>query len=346
MRREHGRGWERAAQWHQRRLRRHARGQLHRRIFWWFGATIFVTAATMGVVLHVLHRTTREGRQWWQSALPLLIAGVILWAASGRLARRLTRPLVELARVARDIGDGKLKSRARLRWRDAGEVGILAESINDMAGKIEKQMAEQRELLAGVSHELRTPLTRMRVLIELAKTSQQVSVPLAELDREIGEIDALVGELLASAKLDFSALNLHPLSARATVLRALERAGEPVTALSDDSLDVNFTADATLLARALANLFDNAKKHGGGLTGVRIKTRAGRVAFEVEDRGNGFSEEAARRLFQPFSGGQTETSSLGLGLALVRRIAEAHGGSAYAENRDGGGARVGFEVGA
>jgi signal transduction histidine kinase len=280
----------------------------------------------------------------WRVALPFLAAAIILWGASGRLARRLTRPLVELARVARDIGNGKLESRARLRWRGADEVGALAESINDMAAKIQKQMAEQRELLAGVSHELRTPLTRMRVLIELAKNGTHTQSQLQELDREIGEIDALVGELLASAKLDFSALRLHTLDARAVVLRALERAGESPALLTDDSVEAHFSGDAALLARALANLFDNAKKHGGGVRGVRIKTRAGRVAFEVEDAGVGFSEEAARRLFQPFAGGQAETSSLGLGLALVRRIAEAHGGTAYADNRASGGARVGFEV--
>ena len=77
---------------------------------------------------------------------------------------------------------------------------------------------------------------------------------------------------------------------------------------------------------------------------LRVKQRPGRIAFEVEDAGKGFSDEAAKRLFQPFNGSAGETSSLGLGLALVRRIAQAHGGSAYAENIPEGGARVGFDV--
>src|SRR5262249_33610057 len=154
----------------------------------------------------------------------------------------------------------------------------------------------------------------------------------------------LVGELLASARLDFSALRARPLLAGAVAVRALERAGEPPSKLEDQSANASFSGDATLIARALANLLDNARKHGDGVHLLRVKLRPGRIAFEIEDRGRGFSAEAAARLFQPFSGGDGETSALGLGLALVRRIAEAHGGTAYAETVEGGGARVGFEV--
>jgi signal transduction histidine kinase len=285
----------------------------------------------------------RHAGGWWRLVIPVLCAGLVLWGAAGRLARRLTRPLQQLARVARDIGDGKLQSRAHLRGREPGEVGMLAEAVNDMAAKIERQMAEQRELLAGVSHELRTPLTRMRVLIELIRGRPE-SKHLDELDREINEVDALVGELLASARLDFSALRRRPLDAATVATRALERAGEPSDRLQNEAGAGSFDGDASLIARALANLLDNAKKHGGGVRVLRLKQRVGRIGFEVEDGGKGFSDEAARRLFQPFSGGDHETSSLGLGLALVRRIAEAHGGTAYAENIPGGGARVGFEV--
>lgn len=411
-------------------LRHYMRAHLHRRIFAWFGVSIFATAAIIGVTMHLVSRwqpnpwqqetervsrfvgarfaavwdeeaqrsalatavaseldldvrlldasgkvlgvfgdptpactrpqytiavqrteaalgtievcaSRHYGSGWWRLAVPLLCAAIVMWGASGKLARRLTRPLTTLARVARDIGNGKLQSRAHLRGHEPGEVGMLAEAVNDMAAKIERQMAEQRELLAAVSHELRTPLTRMRVLIELAKDHP---AQLAELDREIEEMDALVGELLASARLDFSALRKRPLVAETAATRALERSGEPASALHNEAGATEIQADASLIARALANLLDNAKKHGGGVKLLRVKTRAGRLAFEVEDGGPGFSDEAARRLFQPFTGGANETSSLGLGLALVRRIAQAHGGTAYAENIAGGGARVGFEV--
>lgn len=278
--------------------------------------------------------------------VPIALAVLVVWALSGKIARRIGRPLEALAQVARELGDGKLASRAKLRADAVGEVGALAESMNDMAAKLERQLAEQRELLAAVSHELRTPLTRMRVLIEMAQQREQPTEQLVELDKEIVEIDALVGELLASSRLDFAALRMTALTPRACAERALERANLPSALLVDEAGSQPISVDATLIARALANLIDNATKHGRGVACLRVKRRAGRVAFEVEDNGPGFSAEAASALFEPFSGGTDAASTLGLGLALVRRIAEAHGGTAHARNRDAGGACVGFEVSA
>jgi two-component system, OmpR family, sensor kinase len=107
--------------------------------------------------------------------------------------------------------------------------------------------------------------------------------------------------------------------------------------------------DATLLGRALANLLDNARKHGQGAEALRLFEREGQLAFCVEDRGPGLLPGEETRVFEPFyrkdRGGEArEAGSLGLGLALVRRIARAHGGDTFAENRPGGGARVGFTL--
>ena len=105
-------------------------------------------------------------------------------------------------------------------------------------------------------------------------------------------------------------------------------------------------ADPTLLARALANLLDNAARHGGGATSLQVETDPSEVRFVVEDAGPGIPEHVLPRVFDSFVRGERGgASSLGLGLALVRRIALAHGGRAFAENRHQGGARVGFSVG-
>jgi signal transduction histidine kinase len=103
------------------------------------------------------------------------------------------------------------------------------------------------------------------------------------------------------------------------------------------------TADPTLLARALSNLIDNARDHGGGLTALVVRTRADRLQLIAEDDGPGFPAGEEEKVFAPFyrSG---DAGSLGLGLALVRRIAEAHGGRAFAENREQRGARVILEL--
>ncbi|HEX8698750.1 MAG TPA: ATP-binding protein [Myxococcaceae bacterium] len=288
-------------------------------------------------------------RRPWRLVLPLVISCAMLWMLSGAIARRLTRPMDVLVRTASELGAGKLESRVQLGRGATGEMGVLADAFNDMAARIERQMADQRELLAAVSHELRTPLARMRVLTEILRDDGGNPKTLDQVDREVVELDALVGELLASSRLDFGQVTSRPLDAQELAARALERTGLPPELLSVELTDTALVGDATLLGRALANLLDNARRHGQGAETLRILEREGRLAFCVDDRGPGLLPGEETRIFAPFyrkdRGGEArEAGSLGLGLALVQRIARAHGGEAFAENRPGGGARVGFSV--
>lgn len=285
----------------------------------------------------------------WRAILPILVMGMVLWAAANKIAGRLARPMRELAHVAQQLGSGNFAARVRLPDRHRfGETAALALTMNDMAARIERHLAEQRELLAAVSHELRTPLARVRLLTEMARDQGATQKTLDDLDREVVEMDALVGDLLASSRMDFAVLSRRPLDAVEAASRALERAGADPTALvveraGDEGGPIPIQADATLLGRALANLIDNAKRHGGGVEALKVKRADGHVAFEVEDHGEGFIAGEERRVFEPFYR-SSEQGSLGLGLSLVKRIAEAHGGRAYAANRDEGGARVGVEL--
>jgi two-component system, OmpR family, sensor kinase len=298
----------------------------------------------------------RFGAKPFQIAIPLLVTCIFLWGASGAIARRLSRPMMEMARVASELGAGNFSARIQLgrRHRYHGEDAALAATINDMAARIERHLNEQRELLASVSHELRTPLARIRLLTEMARGQGADGKTLDDLDREVVEMDALVGDLLASSRIDFQVLSTRPLGAVEAAARALERCGVDAGTLavgaensegdaeageSDEGESLSVKADATLLGRALANLIDNAKKHGGGVATLRVRRDGEAVAFEVEDRGAGFVDGEEVRIFEPFYR-RSENGSLGLGLSLVKRIAEAHGGKAYAENRKGGGARV------
>ena len=326
------------------------------RLFASFGGAIAASAALIAAVYHLSGGQTRAPF----AIVPL----VFLWMASGAIAWRLTRPLQQVVRVARDIGDGKLESRLELR-RQPGELGVLAESINDMAARIERQVRDQRELLAAVSHEIRTPLGHMRILLDGARERGGDPALCAELEREVLEIDRLVGQLLAGSRLDFEAVDRRPLAGGELAALALERAGLPVDLLDVADDDTSLEGDPTLLGRALGNLLDNAGRHGGGATRLGVSVREDAVVFEVDDRGPGFHEDDLPSVFEPFyrgrprdeepagerpaerdaaARGASAGASLGLGLGLVQRIAAAHGGAARAENLPGGGARVSFSV--
>lgn len=301
--------------------------RMRRRLFAWL-----TIAFTIGIVVGV--HVWAEAR-WWH----VLIAGFVLSAMSGAIAWRMTRPLLLAVRAARDIGDGKLDTRIDPS-RHGGEVRLLATAINDMAEKIQRQLSDQRQLLAAVSHELRTPLGHMRVLIETARDTKDVKA-LAELEKEVLLLDDLVGRLLASSRLEFGNLDLRELDLGELVTDVATSAGiapEAIEAIGD----VKAKIDPTLIVRAVANLIENARVHGKGAIAVRIVQRAAQVVIEVDDAGPGVAPDRRAdefRAFVPSSGG-----GLGLGLALVSRIAVAHGGGAWIGERPGGGARIGFTV--
>lgn len=286
--------------------------------------------------------------------LALGAAGIVLFALSAAISRKVTGSLVELARAASEIGQGRYDTDIRMHRRAPGEFTLLAEALRDMAAKIKKQMADHRELLASVSHEIRSPLARIRLLLELAKPDGDGDKPtgddplhnraLADIEREVLEIDELVGALLANSRVDFSALTRRPTDVVEAVERAVKRASVRAKIETVGSRRPA-RVDATLFARALGNLFENAAVHARGVESVRVCYGDTAVRVEVLDRGDGFLPGEEEKLFQSFYRRPNgKHDSLGLGLSLVRRIAEAHGGSVFARNREGGGAVVGFEL--
>lgn len=301
--------------------------RMRRRMFAWF-AIMFAAGMTTGYYLWPF-------AHWYYYALSIFVVS----SFSGGVAFRLTRPLTFVIKAATDIGDGKLETRIDP-YDHSGEMRVLAKALNDMATKIQTQLSDQRQLLAAVSHELRTPLGHMRVLVETARDTGDPK-SLNELEREVLVLDDLVGRLLASSRLEFGTLDRREVDLGELAADVATASGVPPEAIAADG-DVKAAVDPTLIRRALANLVENARVHGGGVIGVKIERRGAQIAVEVDDAGPGVAadkREEAFRAFSPSSGG-----GLGLGLALVSRIAVAHGGGAWIADRPGGGARIGFTV--
>ncbi len=284
-----------------------------------------------------------------------LLAGVsALWIACGFIARRLARPLVEVARVAEQISRGQFDvkiARAVGHGHHRDEVAVVGEVLRDMAQRIDHQLREQRELLAAVSHELRTPLAHLRLLGDTYRDRPDLGPAgiqlIEQAEREVSDLDDLVGQLLANARLEFREIQRRDVAVVELCVQLLERKGLDPTLLDVEGDDLAVVGDPTLLQRALANLVDNARRHGGGAVALRVRPDGAQVRIEVEDGGPGFAPGQTDQAFKPFYAAGHKAESLGLGLHLVERIIDAHQGHVFARNvREAAprGAIVGFAL--
>ncbi len=280
-------------------------------------------------------------------ALVLVLVASIgsLWFFSGLVAHRLVKPLDRLVETARAIGEGDLEKRSGMTRRRDAEMGVLGETLDDMAARIERQLSDQRELLAVVSHEIRSPLARLRVHLELLEERGVATESVAKMTAEALEMDRLVGDLLASARLEFSVAEARPVNLTSLVRGTLSRLELPEELLEKPKGAVEASVDPTLIARALENLIENARIHGDGVKKVVLRSEPTEISVAVLDSGSGFPDGLKDMAFDSFVRGQRGGgSSLGLGLSLVRRVAGAHGGSCWVKSRLEGGSEVGFSV--
>jgi signal transduction histidine kinase len=247
------------------------------------------------------------------------------------------------------FGEGHLQHRVEVEGRD--EVADLARSFNEAAQRIEELVSAHRSLLANASHELRSPLARMKMAVSmLADMPPERGAQLQqEIHEDIRELDALVEEVLLASRLDARpALDRQPVDLVGVLIEEAQRTGAQVN-VDPSQAQTQVQADERLLRRAVRNLLENARRYGrapvdGEDADVQVSVRQtkGWLDIVVEDRGPGVPDAQRERIFEPFyrlPGHAEHAGGVGLGLSLVRQIAQRHGGSVRCDAREGGGSR-------
>ena len=305
-------------------------------------------------------RARPEPPPWWLQpsygfALMLGAMGLAAALALYPVVRRLTKRLEVLQTSLQRWGEGDLSVRVPEVGDD--EVADLSRRFNDAAGRIEQLMSAQKSLLANASHELRSPLARIRMGIELLDAPAADAAMRArtrdEIVRNMAELDQLIDEILLSSRLDARESDLGTIELVDLVGLCAEEAARTEAQLQvEGSGAMEVQGVVKLLRRLVRNLLENARRYGSVEAGVgaqglpepvliELQHQSGQVVLRVCDRGPGVPEAWRERIFEPFlrlPGASEQAGGVGLGLALVRSIAERHGGQVRCEARAGGGA--------
>lgn len=302
-------------------------------------------AVALGRDRVLVHRPDGLGPRWFFITLSVVIGGSLAVALVVTLvfARTLVRPLRTLGEAARAFGRGDMNVRTKLIRRD--ELGAVGHAFDEMADKIDQLLRTQRAMMADISHELRTPLTRIKLALDLASADPQAAQNvLDDVDADLEEIEQIIEDVFELVRLDSAdaAIRRKEVDLVAIVRNSMARfeahhAAHPITL--ETTLDhARCEGDGTLIRRALDNLLDNAAKYSsdGSPIALRLRRQTDKFEIEVADQGIGMSTGELALAFTPFwraDGSRTrETGGVGLGLALARRIARAHGGDVVLES--------------
>jgi heavy metal sensor kinase len=276
--------------------------------------------------------------------IALVLASVLGYA----LAAAALRPVEAMRRDADAVSGARVGARLPVP-EAADELRRLGQTLNAMLERIDGALQRERAFVADASHELRSPLSILRAEIELAlsgdRSATELRDALVSAGEETDRLTRLAEDLLVLARAEDGRLALHaetlpalglledvvrPFAARAAAQ------GRTIGVVADDG--VTITGDRLRIEQALRNLVDNALRHGGGAVTVRAASRPDGVDLEVADQGPGFEAAFAGRAFDRFSRADAARGrgGAGLGLAIVRAVARAHGGDAVLDLAAGG----------
>jgi signal transduction histidine kinase len=349
------------------RLGRFRSARLHWTLLAGYGFTTLVTLAHVWIMARLMFLSEHD---FALVTVLLLFAAVIATTFGYFASTAIAVAVADLIHSARALAGGNLASRVPVTGRD--ELAALAETFNDMAGRLEAAARQQKELetlrrdlIAWTSHDLRTPLTSIRAMVE-ALTDGVVTDP-ATADRylrtiraDVQRLNGLIDDLFELAQLDAGGPRLETaLHSLSDLISDTVESFQPLAQAREVRLSGEVEAgvdpvqmNSAKIGRVMANLLSNALRHtpAGGAVMVTAYRAKGAVVVEVRDSGPGLAPQDLGRVFERFYRGDAArarveaSSGAGLGLAIAKGIVEAHGGAIRAENAPGGGARFVFTL--
>ena len=315
--------------------------------------TTTIATSTHGRVVLIVGATLDERSAALSNLAVLLalvgpLALIIASVAGYGLASAALRPVELMRRRAAAVSASEPGVRLPLPPAD-DELRRLGATLNDMLSRLEKSFAREKTFVANASHELRTPLATLKVELELAlrreRTADELRRALVSVDDEVDRLSALADDLLVLARADEVGLPIRRVEISITDMlnRLGDRFGAQHTNIAVTVPDgMHLFGDPERLEQALGNLIDNAIRFGGPNVTLRASATELGAELHVQDCGPGFPigfEELAFERFTRADPGRAGRGA-GLGLSIVRTIAQAHGGDAHAANRREGGADV------
>lgn len=286
-----------------------------------------------------------------QLVLSLLLIGSIGWW----VARSVSRPVEAMRAVTQKMAAGEFATRVDQRWsRKHDELGQLASDFNGMAERIEILVAHERGVLQDLSHELRSPLARLNLILDLAQHSADPNEAAAHFQRaeqEIARMDRMTAEMLALSRLEGGlpgmlreSVDLMVLTHDRVAAARIDTQARGITLDLSNSGPLVVHGSGILLERALDNVLANAIKFSpsDGVVHIDLIQVQQHAEVRIRDHGPGVPDDELDLLFRPFFRGTNaaQAGGHGLGLAIVQRIVQAHGGEVTAQNRKDGGLEV------
>lgn len=270
--------------------------------------------------------------------LGLSISGLLVFGVAAM--RLITRPIDQLATAAEEFGRGGHPE--DVPESGVSEVRRAAGAFNRMRDRIRRMIEDRTQMIAAISHDLRTPITRLKLRAEFVEDAEEQQKMLADLD----QMEAIIRSTLAFAREDNDTEPSEPVDL-AELLREVAEGNPParLNLVRNDDADVGVTilGRPVALLRCFNNLVENAIRYGHAAD-ISIFERPGAVEIAIDDQGPGIPADRVNDVFRPFvrleESRNRDSGGAGLGLAIVRSVILAHGGSITLENRKEGGLRA------